>query len=144
MKNAKGGWVAMAEQSPFRAPFPSRSSNFAFREKGVRKTKTRKAQREDSRNVPFRGRTLCKYDQANGPLGAVCSSSSSPSPSRRATKVTDRLFPCSIVPRFPDEFTVEWPFPSTGIEHQFFSTILLFASISTSFLESCVLLFSGR
>lgn len=40
------------------------------REKGVRKTKTRKTQREDSRNALPRS-TLCKHNQANGLLEAL-------------------------------------------------------------------------
>lgn len=45
-----GRGVAMVE----RTPSPSRSSNFAVK-RGARKTKTRKAQREDSRNALFQG-----------------------------------------------------------------------------------------
>lgn len=129
-----GRGVAMVE----RTPSPSRSSNFAVK-RGARKTKTRKAQREDSRNALFQGGAApC----ANTARQMDCSGRCVPPPHRvpsRDKSNRPTVPVCSIVPRFPDEFTAEWPPapPRTNRAsiNAHVSSPRFFASISFPFLR---------
>lgn len=90
----RGGWgVAMAERP---LPSPSRPAYDQFRrEKGVRKTKTRKAQRKTA-GMSLSGGAPC----ANTTRQMDCSGHCAPLhhvPSR--DEVTDRLFPCMVLCR---------------------------------------------
>lgn len=93
MQRGEGGrGVAMVE----RTPSPSRSSNFAVK-RGARKTKTRKAQREDSRNALFQGGAApC----ANTARQMDCSGRCVPPPHRVPSRdKSNPLFPCAVLYR---------------------------------------------
>lgn len=135
MQRGEGGrGVAMVE----RTPSPSRSSNFAVK-RGARKTKTRKAQREDSRNALFQGGAApCANTARQMDCSGRCVPPPHHVPSRdKSNRPTVPV--CSIVPRFPDEFTAEWPPapPRTNRAsiNAHVSSPRFFASISFPFLR---------
>lgn len=110
-KGEDGGWQWPSDPFPLH-PVPLTTLVQFRREKGVRKTKTRKAQKKTA-GMSLSGGAPC----ANTTRQMDCSGHCAPLhhvPSRnKSNRPTVLVY--SIVPRFPDEFTAEWPFSSTGI-----------------------------
>lgn len=120
-KGEDGGWQWPSDPFPLH-PVPLTTLVQFRREKGVRKTKTRKAQRKTA-GMSLSGGAPC----ANTTRQMDCSGHCAPLhhvPSRdKSNRPTVPVY--SIVPRFPDEFTAEWPFSSTGIGRASMPTFLL-------------------